>query len=63
MNIIVHTLDEVNRGLRHGEYFWVDIARDGVVLYNLPGSELATPMPMNWPASTLRSSFRQLTGG
>jgi predicted nucleotidyltransferase/HEPN domain-containing protein len=46
VNIIVHTLDEVNRGLSRGEYFWVDIARDGVVLYDLPGSELATPMPL-----------------
>ena len=46
VNIIVHTLDEVNRGLTRGEYFWVDIARDGVVLYELPGSELATPMPL-----------------
>jgi len=46
VNIIVHTLDEVNRGLKRGEYFWVDIARDGVVLYELPGSELATPMPL-----------------
>ena len=39
VNIIVHTLEEVNRGLKRGEYFWVDIARDGVVLYDLPGSE------------------------
>lgn len=46
VNIIVHTLDEVNRGLKRGEYFWVDIARDGVVLYELPGSELAAPMPL-----------------
>lgn len=46
VNIIVHTLDEVNRGLMRGEYFWVDIARDGVVLYDLPGSELAAPMPL-----------------
>lgn len=46
VNIIVHTLEEVNRGLKRGEYFWVDIVRDGVVLYDLPGSELAAPMPL-----------------
>ncbi|SKB51203.1 HEPN domain-containing protein [Sphingopyxis flava] len=46
VNIIVHTLDEVNRALKRGEYFWVDIARDGVILYDLPGSELAAPMPL-----------------
>src|SRR3546814_15082382 len=25
VNIIVHTLEEVNRGLHRGEYFWVDL--------------------------------------
>ena len=45
-NIIVHTLDEVNQGLTRGEYFWVDIARDGIALYELPGAELATPKPL-----------------
>jgi predicted nucleotidyltransferase/HEPN domain-containing protein len=46
VNIIVHTLDEVNQGLSRGEYFWVDIARDGIALYELPGVELATPKPL-----------------
>lgn len=46
VNIIVHTLDEVNQGLTRGEYFWVDIARDGIMLYELPGSVLATPKPL-----------------
>ncbi|AOR76365.1 nucleotidyltransferase domain-containing protein [Novosphingobium resinovorum] len=46
VNIIVHTLEEVNRGLTRGEYFWVDIARDGVALYELPGVALAAPQPL-----------------
>lgn len=46
VNIIVHTLDEVNQSLKRGEYFWVDIAHDGIVLYELPGSALATSMPL-----------------
>lgn len=46
VNIIVHTLDEVNQGLSRGEYFWVDIARDGIALYELPGVELTTPKPL-----------------
>jgi predicted nucleotidyltransferase/HEPN domain-containing protein len=46
VNIIVHTLDEVNEALSRGEYFWVDIARDGIVLYERPGSALATPQPL-----------------
>ena len=46
VNIIVHTLEEVNQGLTRGEYFWVDIARDGIALYELPGTVLATPKPL-----------------
>jgi predicted nucleotidyltransferase/HEPN domain-containing protein len=46
INIIVHSLDEVNRALSRGEYFWVDIARDGIALYELPCHPLATPKPL-----------------
>lgn len=46
VNIIVHTLEEVNQGLTRGEYFWVDIARDGIALYELAGGALATPQPL-----------------
>jgi predicted nucleotidyltransferase/HEPN domain-containing protein len=46
VNIIVHSIDEVNQALKRGEYFWVDIARDGIALYELPRHELATPMPL-----------------
>jgi predicted nucleotidyltransferase/HEPN domain-containing protein len=46
VNIIVHTLEEVNKGLTRGEYFWVDIARDGIALYELAGVTLATPKPL-----------------
>ncbi len=46
VNIIVHSLDEVNQALSRGEYFWVDIARDGIALYDLPCHALATPKPL-----------------
>lgn len=46
VNIIVHSLQEVNQALERGEYFWVDIARDGIELYDLPGHSLATPKPL-----------------
>lgn len=46
VNIIVHSLDEVNQSLGRGEYFWVDIARDGITLYDLPCHPLATAMPL-----------------
>ena len=46
LNIIVHTLADVNRALSRGEYFWVDIIRDGILLYDLPNHPLATPKPL-----------------
>lgn len=53
VNIIVHSIDEVNRALKRGEYFWVDIVRDGIALYELPQHELARPMPLT-PADAYR---------
>ncbi len=46
VNIIVHSLDEVNQALKRGEYFWVDIVRDGIALYQLPNHALAAPKPL-----------------
>lgn len=57
VNIIVHTLDEVNQALQRGEYFWVDIVRDGVVLYELPQHTLAAPKPLT-PADALEMAQR-----
>src|SRR5690606_5122324 len=53
VNIIVHSLDEVNQALVRGEYFWVDIARDGCIVYELPCHPLATPKPLT-PADAHR---------
>jgi predicted nucleotidyltransferase/HEPN domain-containing protein len=46
VNIIVHSIDEVNQALKRGEYFWVDIVHDGIALYELSGHPLTTPMPL-----------------
>jgi uncharacterized protein len=45
VNFIVHTLQEVNDGLAHGRYFFMDIAREGIALYQSDDSELHTPKP------------------
>ena len=47
VNLIVHDLQEVNAALRRGEYFWSDIVRDGIALYEIPGHPFATPQPMS----------------
>ena len=43
VNFIVHTYQDLNDQLAHGRPFFVDIARDGIVLYELPGYPLASP--------------------
>ncbi|EPE94083.1 HEPN domain-containing protein [Rhizobium grahamii] len=43
---IVHTLADVNDQLGRGRPFFVDIARDGIVLFEVPGHPLAKPKPL-----------------
>jgi len=45
VNFIVHTLHEVNDGLAHGRYFFMDVARDGIALYQSDDTELHQPKP------------------
>jgi len=45
VNFIVHTLHEVNDGLAHGRYFFMDVVRDGIALYESDGTELHEPKP------------------
>lgn len=45
VNFIVHTQGEVNSGLAEGRYFFVDIARDGIALYQAEDDELPEPQP------------------
>ena len=45
VNFIVHTLQEVNDGLAHGRYFFIDVAKDGIALYESETSELHKPQP------------------
>ncbi len=46
VNFIVHSLDEVNNALSQGQYFFSDITREGIALYELPGHTLADPKPL-----------------
>ncbi|WP_244475457.1 HEPN domain-containing protein, partial [Rhizobium sp. Leaf311] len=43
VNFIVHSYEEVNSLLARGWPFFVDIARDGIPLYEAPGHPLASP--------------------
>jgi predicted nucleotidyltransferase/HEPN domain-containing protein len=52
VNFIVHTLHEVNDGLAHGRFFFMDVASDGIAIYQSDDSELAEPKPKT-PAQAL----------
>jgi predicted nucleotidyltransferase/HEPN domain-containing protein len=46
VNFIVHTMDEVNNALSQGQYFFTDIIKEGIALYDLKGSTpFVTPQP------------------
>jgi predicted nucleotidyltransferase/HEPN domain-containing protein len=45
VNFIVHTLQEVNDGLAHGRYFFIDVAKEGIALYQSDGTDLPEPKP------------------
>jgi predicted nucleotidyltransferase/HEPN domain-containing protein len=50
VSLIVHSLDDVNWKLEHGRGFFIDIARDGVVLQDTSGVAFSEPHPL--PPST-----------
>ena len=52
VNFIVHSLQEVNDGLAHGRYFFMDIARDGIALYQADDAPLHEAKPKT-PAQAL----------
>ncbi|PSS61548.1 nucleotidyltransferase [Ensifer sp. NM-2] len=52
-SLIVHSRREVNTALYDGRYFFVDIRRDGIVLYELDDEPLAVPKRLT-PADAYR---------
>lgn len=46
VSFIVHSRREVNTALRQGQYFFADIRRQGIVLYELDNEPLAEPKPL-----------------
>lgn len=46
VSLIYHSLDDVNEKLRLGRYFFIDIVRDGIVLFEEPGFSFVKPQPL-----------------
>ena len=55
VSLIYHSLADVNEKLRLGRYFFMDIVREGVVLFEEPGHPFAEPTPLS-PAEALRET-------
>lgn len=43
VSLITHSIDDVNDQLQKGRYFFVDIAREGIVLLSVPGHPFIEP--------------------
>jgi predicted nucleotidyltransferase/HEPN domain-containing protein len=47
VNVIVHTLQDVNDQLARGRPFFIDIIRDGIILYEKDGHPFVAPKPLS----------------
>ena len=59
VNLIVHDLNDVNQALTKGQYFFSEIVRDGVALYEAPGHTFSVAKPLDM-AEELALSTRNL---
>ena len=51
VSIIVHSLEDVNEQLDRGRYFFADILREGIVLFDTPGARLHKPADLKAAAA------------
>lgn len=51
VDLIVHSIMDLNDQLARGRPFFVDIVRDGILLYETPGFPLAAPKPLDAEAA------------
>jgi predicted nucleotidyltransferase/HEPN domain-containing protein len=47
VSLIYHSFDDVNEKLRLGRYFFIDILRDGILLFEEPGHPFVEPKPLS----------------
>ena len=47
VNLIIHTMDEMNDNLAKGQYFFSDIVKDGIALHEAKGHSFAKPTTLD----------------
>ncbi len=55
VSLIIHSLDDVNEKLKLGRYFFMDILREGISLFEEPDCPFVDPEPLA-PAAALREA-------
>ena len=55
LNLIIHSLEDINHQLERGRYFFIDIVKEGIVLFEEAGFPLAKPVPLS-PDEALREA-------
>ncbi|HEV2747055.1 MAG TPA: HEPN domain-containing protein [Allosphingosinicella sp.] len=55
VSLVYHSLEDVNEKLKLGRYFFIDIVRDGVLLFEESGFPFAEPQPLS-PEEALRET-------
>lgn len=55
VSLIYHGLDDVNEKLKLGRYFFINILRDGILLFEEPGHPFVKPRPLS-PGEALRET-------
>jgi uncharacterized protein len=55
VSLIYHSLDDVNEKLRLGRYFFMDMLRDGIALFEEPGHSFVEPRPLS-PEQALKET-------
>jgi predicted nucleotidyltransferase/HEPN domain-containing protein len=58
VGLIVHSGREVNNALRNAQYFFTDIRKEGIVLYEMDNRELAEPGVLT-PAQAMNAAYDQ----
>ncbi len=65
VSLIIHSLDDVNEKLKLGRYFFMDILREGISLFEEPDHPFVDPEPLP-PAAALKEAreyFEEWYGG
>jgi len=57
LNLIVHSINDINHQLERGRYFFTDIVKDGIALFEEPGYPLAVPVPLSVEEARKEAQF------